>query len=682
MLKIGLLRIKFIWGAAKVIQARWWFGLWGFYEHAKGYRNSGLVISVRGLLIWSLLLAVMAYVAAGTALYLWLDRKPHNYVTYTDALLFPVRQQQVNEKRGQGYLDEGIDDLKSQRWSDAEMKLRIGLHRYPNAIRARLALAEFYLATHRRTQALNLLSEGLEFASTYPGRRYLTAYFTQSSLGEDYQRIITAADRFLNGKAGLEPKERSWLLQQKISALLAEKQGEAALAILGSLPAESTLNEQRVLALLQLGRVADAEKFLADWRKTEGGTAQILRLQVRTWREAGKSAEMESALEALRLLGPGDPAAYAYGIVQRSMIGDAAGAQAALDDYFLRFGAQARSMLSLAQPLAEIGAVDLMERFIAKLAEQGHDRRPALLLLAQAHLKRGEWQAAAATIERIKALGGVSAGQAPGGMDLMEILVAVVSNPAEGPQVQLLDYLNRQAFPLRNFRTIIEALLQAKRYEVALAVANCAERFYPANPALAAYRGQTQQALDHQQQATVTAASGAPGTPAAGSILKEKDFFPRVDEAMREQRWADAAAALRDVQVAKPGWLEAKQADVWARQMLVAEKMSEPLEMVLAAKLLVSGPVAQAQRVVDFATTLHAEKETADAILLLREVLRKIPNHGLARRLLEEWEKRPEIILKSGPATEAVMRTLPPKAAGSDPVVPGIKPAPAKAGAK
>lgn len=661
MLKIGLLRIKFIWGASKVIQARWRFGLWGFYEHAKGYRDSGLVISVRGLLIFTVIFAVIAYVAAGTALYLWLDRKPHNYVTYTDALLYPLRTQAITEKRGQGYLDEGIDDLKAQRWSDAEMKLRIGLSRYPQAIRARLALAEFYLLSQRRTLALNLLREGLATATTYPGRRYLVTYITQSYQGEDYPRVVAATELCLEGNFELSPRERTWLWQQKINALLTEKQAEPALALLQKLPDDAGLNELRVLALLQLKRVPEAEQFLADWRRRDGATAQILRLQVRTYREAGKAAEMEAALEALRQLNPADPTSYAYRIVQRAMLGDEAGAQAALHDYFLRFGAQVRSMLALAQPLAEIDAVDLMETYIAKLAEQGHDRRPALLQLVQAYLKKGQWPQANATIERIKAIEAITPGQKLPGLEFIELLATVVSNPAEGPQIQLLDQLNRQVFPLRNFRTVIETLQQAGRWEAALAVIGCAERFYPDSGVLAAAKAEVRQAIEDQQATATTA-----GTPGAGSILREKEFFPRVDAAMQAGQWADAAAALRDVQLAKPGWLQNRQADVLARQMIVAQRRHEPLEMVLAAKLLASGTSAQVQRVIDFATTLREENATKDAILLVREVVRKIPNHGTARKLLEEWEKRPEVVLKSPPATETPLRELPAKESRAD----------------
>jgi len=137
-------RLKFIWGSSRVINAEWRFGLWGYYERKAGHRDSGLAISVRSVLLLSLFLAVLTYVGGATSIYLWLDRKGHNYVTYPDVLLLPLRWDEVQKKRGLAYLDEGIESLKSQRWAEGDMKLRAGLVRYPQALPARLALAEFY----------------------------------------------------------------------------------------------------------------------------------------------------------------------------------------------------------------------------------------------------------------------------------------------------------------------------------------------------------------------------------------------------------------------------------------------------------------------------------------------------------------------------------------------------------
>jgi tetratricopeptide (TPR) repeat protein len=662
-MNIGLLRIKFIWGAGKVIQARWRFGLFGFYEHAKGYQDSGLVFSLRGLLVLGLCLTTVAYVGGATALFLWLDRGPHNYVTYPDTLFWPLRRDAIREKRGQAYIDEGIDSLKEQRWSEAEMKLRVGLMRLPQALRGRLALAEFYVLSQRRPLALKLLAEGLEVSADYPGRRYLNTYFALCLQGEDYGLVLAAVDRYLGGGGSLAAKERSWLLQQIMLVLLMDKNAALVMEILAHQPADPFFNEQRVMALLALGRTGEAVSFLGDWRTKAGATGQILRLQVRAFREAGQLPEMEGALAELRRQTPTDPAPYAYGIVQRVMAGRRTPEAAGLDDYFLRFGANAHSMLALAQPLAEIGAVELLEHFITRLAEQGHDRRPALLLLAQAHLKNGHWQSATATVARLRALSGAASPGQTAGLELIELLATVAGNPAEGPQVQLLDYVSRQMYPLRGYRMILETLLRAKRHQVALEVAVRAERLYPGNAGLLALKVEGQTAL--AEELALAAQSTSAGA-AKGTVLTEKVFFARTDAAMTAARWPEAQAAVRDVQLAKPAWLGGRQAEVLTRQMRIAHEMRETLDMVLAARLLQDGTVARAQLVVDYASALQGKGATTDAILLLKEVLRKIPNHTLARRLIGAWQKKPE-----PPPVPAAAPAEPP--ALTEPVPPGGK---------
>jgi hypothetical protein len=76
------------------------------------------------------------------------------------------------------------------------------------------------------------------------------------------------------------------------------------------------------------------------------------------------------------------------------------------------------------------------------------------------------------------------------------------------------------------------------------------------------------------------------------------------------------------------------------RQIRVAHELRESLDLVLAARLLQDGTVPRAQLLIEYATALHAEGATGDAVLLLREVLRRIPNYALARRLLEEWQRK------------------------------------------
>lgn len=631
-------RIKLIWGASKVIAARWRFGLWGFYERKQGHVDSGLAISVRGVLGLGLVLTVIAYVGGATAIYLWLDRREHNYVTYSDVLLLPLRVTEVREKRGQTYLDAGIDALKQQRWSEGEMKLRLGLARYPQALKARLALAEFYYFIQQNERALKVLTEGMDAVPTYPGRRYLANYLLIAGQGQDYGAILDACARYLETPSfQLPEKERDWLVQQKLGALIADGQTQEALAILEASPSNPIFNEQRVLVLLELGRTEEAAHYLETWRKTDTGTAQIVRLQVRVARELGQVERMNGFLDELRRLGPADPRNLAYAVVQQKLAHADEAAQASLAEYFFRFGGFATNVVLVAQPLAEIGAVDLVQACLTRATEQGYDLRPYLLLLTQAQLKNGNWQEARATAQRLAAMSnkGRSA-QELAATELTGILAAITAESGDAPQVALLKYVdsNRLIFP--SYRMIAEVLTKAERYEAVLEITARAERLYPKNRALDSFKAQAT-AVIAARKAQSMQVGGKPDAP----VFVEDTFFRRIDEAMAQKQWTEAAAMIRDMQQAKPTWFVSREADVLDRQMRVARGAQSLLEMSLAARLMIDGSLGRAQRVVDYAVELRNQGDTEPAILLLREVIRKMPTHALARRLLADWTAAP-----------------------------------------
>ncbi|MCC6415432.1 MAG: hypothetical protein IT582_05955 [Opitutaceae bacterium] len=627
-------RIKLIWGASKVIAARWRFGLWGYYERKEGHVDSGLAISVRGLLVYGLLAALLAYVGGATAIYLWLDRREHNYVTYTDVLLLPLRMDEVREKRGQAYLDDGIAAMKQQRWAEGEMKLRLGLARYPQALKARLSLAEFYYFIQQNERALKVLVEGMDAVPGYPGRRYVTNYLTIAGQGQDYGAMLDACDRYLGDAAGALPeKERDWLVQQKLGALLGDGQYAAALAILDASPDNPVFNEQRVLVLIELGRAAEAEKYLTEWRESAGATPQILRLQVRVARELGRVERMNALLAELRQMAPSDPRNLAYAVVQQRLAKADAQAQASLEDYFFRFGGFAANTLMVAQPLAEIGAADLVQVCVNRATDQGYDLRPFLVLLAQAQLKQGAWQSARATTQRLATLS--TKGRTAAELDAAElagILASLAADPGEAPQVALLKYVESRHLLFQTHRLITETLMRAERYEAALEIIARAERLYPKNRALDGFKATAGAILAERK-----AKANTPGVGSAAPVFVESVFFNRVDTAIADRQWTTAGALIRDMQQARPSWLKAREADVLERQMRVARESQSLLEMTLAARMMLDGSLARAQRVVDYAVELRNQGDTEPAVLLLREVLRNLPAHALARRLLEEW---------------------------------------------
>ena len=88
---IKLPRIKLQWGTAKEQPGNWYLGLLGFYDRKGGGRSRGLAISLRGILLWGLAACVAGYFAIAGYVFWKLDRRPYNFVRYTDILLYPLR---------------------------------------------------------------------------------------------------------------------------------------------------------------------------------------------------------------------------------------------------------------------------------------------------------------------------------------------------------------------------------------------------------------------------------------------------------------------------------------------------------------------------------------------------------------------------------------------------------------
>lgn len=629
-------RLKFIWGASARINARWKLGLWGFYERKQGYPDSGLAVSLRGLVLWfGVFFPLLAYLGATTAIFFWLDRREHNHVTYADTLLLPLRWDEIQAKRGQSYLDEGMDDLKNQHWSAGVMKLRLGLARYPKALKPRQTLAEFYFFTQRQELAMKVLEEGMDATAIYPGNAYLTSYIGLASRAEDYATVLAVCDRYLDGKVELTEAERVWLTQQKMTALLQDDRPEEAFSLLKNAPENALYNEQRMLIMLEMKEPKKAVTFLNDWAKKDGSTEQILRLQVRAYRESADFEKMNEKLSELRKLHPADPRSLAYAVIQQKLAGLNEVAHASLEDYFFRFGGFLKNIDMIAQPLAEIGAVDMLQETIVRAQEQGYDIRTLLQLLTQAQLKSEAWSDAYATSLQLKKMDQKGLEEsALNTQKFSELLALVAVNPAEGNQVLLMQQLEKRPYAYRVYRNIAETLLKAKRYEAVQEIVARAEQRYPRNHGLDRVKAQASEAI-----AAINAEKPDAPTVKERPLFVEDAFFGRMQTAMAEKNWKEAGAMIRTMQQSRPSWLKTREVDVLRLQMVVAHESRDVLEMSLAARMLLDGTLQRSMIVVDYAVELHRKGEADDAVKLLTEVSRKMPEHALARRYLEEWTK-------------------------------------------
>lgn len=628
--------MKVVWGNPAGAADQWWFGLWGFRRSDTRRGRVDLVLSGRGLVLWLAGAAVAAYVGAVTVWYRVQTSRQYSFVTYSDALLLPLRRAQIREAQGRAMIEEGLDDLEHKRWFDAAMKLRSGLERAPHHWRARLALARFNVMINQRAKALELLTGDLAYG--YPGREYLEFLFGLCSRGEDYDLIIGVCDRY-------EPAARSdqaWLRRARLQALL--DAGRAADVLKGvaaeGATADDALREAEVLALVQLDRGEEAARLLAEWRKRpDARLGQVMKLQVRVDRIQGRFDAMERDQAELQRLAPGEPQNYLGGVTENLAAGREAEAARALDGYFLRFSSSPDNLLLMTMELMKTKSLPLLRLCVEEAAAHGFVDLRFRLLLAQRQMELGELAAARATLAALEPLV-KGAGPADAGVyRWLSGTVAAALRPDAGLQSEIAEQFQGRMMPISLFRQTAETLLAAGRVETAARVMDYAKISYPENAVLGELRKRVAAAVE-----TARARSVAMAAPVSQpvKVARENVFFEQLEAAAQAGRWSDAGQQVRDLRLAKPDWLGRREADLMEWEMRIAAHTADTPALIGTARLFLNGDGQRAERAVRFAVELRSDGSKEMAAILLREVLAKSPDFKPALRLREAWKPKPE----------------------------------------
>ena len=638
-------KLKLCWNGTRV-EADWHLGLFGFYARGgAGGRLRGVVVSGRGLLAWLAALAVVAYFTGAAALWFWLERRPYNQVTYAD-LVLPSRWSRVQGLRGQALVSEGLDDIQAHRWGAGLQKLRAGIARHPAETRGRLVLADLFVAMKARRQAVEVYDGGLAFG--YPGCDYIEAMLKAAAQGEDYAWSLRTCDRALalveGGAARAE--ERRWLVRQKLAVLLAAGRADEALALAVSEgeTGSPAISEFRVIALLKEGKPAEAMAFLADWTARNGNRPdpQVLRLQVRAFREAGDFAGMERALESLRALSPTDPRPYAYGIVQRVMAGRREDAARAMDAFLLRFGSTPQFLHLLAVPLAEIAARPLLETLAAYARQQGFPPEVFNRCRLQALIARAEWRDAAALAAEAQA-GGLKNETESAWYGLMNAQIQAALDPSEGVQSNLVSLVRQHPFTLGIYKELIANLRRAGRPATAREVVTFAQGVYPQNAVIEAARTELDAelaaaaaAVEVPLRPATTASSPVESVPAREEWT-ETAFFTRMDEMAKTGDYEGALRHIHEVRRSKPVWLDGREAELARAEVRFDGRAGDRLALRASARRYITGDRLRSAQMIEIARDLHAAGCKEEAQLLLNELLAKVPDYAVAKGLLAQW---------------------------------------------
>ena len=625
--------IKLVWGGPEVIEGRWYLRLAGFYGRTEGAHDDGLAINVRGLLPWLVGVALAVWLLGAAALSWSWQRNPYSLLTYSDALFFPLRHAEIRDKTGQALIARGTDALRETKWSDAIACLRQGLALHPHEWRVRRILAQLYVATNQPAMALQQLQEGL--ANHFPGQDYLSGLFAVAEQGEDYEVVVQTAERYLPMLQGDTTRlDRHWLLAQEFDALMGARRFDDALARAEAAEPGDMSREQRVLALLELHRPAEALRVLAEWRAQPGADlTAVARLSVRAFREAGNFDEMERALEELRALAPADPRALVYAIVQQALAGRDTAAMAALKNYLFRFGSSAQNLQLVAEPLTEIANLPLLECITAAASERGYMPQPFQLLLVQTHVQRGDWDAAARALAEMQPVAGSAATPEKLWCDWMRRLLDAVLAPGDMASLNLTDFLRSRLWSFHVFQTTVEALRRAKHLETARDVLGLARANFPASAWVKMQGAEVAQEIAARPPASAGAIAAKSNLPAEGL------YFERLNEALSGEQWTAAGQLIRDARNMQPApdWLNSRDGELRLAEMRVAQALGERSRMLVAAALYLNGDAERSRQALDFARTFYAKGDRESAIAIMNEVMRRSPDDAAARKLMFEW---------------------------------------------
>lgn len=634
-----MIRIKFVWGGPERIKGRWYFGLFGFYGRTEGEHADGLAVSVRRLLPLLVTAGVAAWLAGAAALYWFWQRNPYNLQTYSDAVLLPLRRAQIRDQNGQALIAQGIDAFRDHKWEEASNYLKRGLALHPDDPRARLKLAEFYVASNQRGLALREYQEGLTVK--FPGRAYLESMFGLAEQEENFDLVVQTARRYLPLLADEAGRlDRRWLSSREMGALLGARRFEDALAAAEAAEPGDLTREHRVLALLELHRTEDARRLLEEWRQLPGADrSTVVRLSVRVFREAGQMDEMERALRELKELSPTDPRPLVYGIIQQALAGRETAARAALDDFVFRFGGSPENLRLMAEPLAEIANLPLLEVCAASAAERGYAALPFNVLLVQALVQKSEWKAASAIFAKLVPPTGRDAPMHQAWAEWMKQLLDAVQGRSGTNAVTLVDVLRSRLWSVKIYQTTVAALLHAKQIETARDVTNLAQLRFPANASITKLAAEVALAVESQ-----------PSAPAAPVVVaqrfpKENVFFQRLGDALNGEKWDAAEQLLRDARNAlpEPDWFALRDGDFRLAEVRVAHGKGERVRMQSVAGLFINGDPQRSRQALDLAQAIFNKGDKDSAIWIVAEVLRRTPTHTAARKLMAEWRPEPAV---------------------------------------
>ncbi len=623
-------RMVFVWSARNAPKVNWWRGLVGL--QTRGGKDRGFVLHVafKGMLLWSGSLALVCFIVATAVGAYVLNKNPYNRISYAD-LVLPTRWSELREKRGQTLIDQGLQEMKAQRYGAGIMMLAHGLRLEPKNIPARLVLTQVQVQSGYVHRGMQLLEDGIPWANGQ--KRYLEATFGLANYLEDDSRILKMVEMVRASLASADSGQRRWLRDQEAAALVRQARYQDVIALWESAKNEPSLglSASWARAMSGLGKGDEAIAAIEADPTRFGVFGEPNNLLIELALANDRPDVGRAAVQSLLMQNPTDFEAAISQILYLAKIDSPDEWESAVDRFFLRFGLDETARVALLKKIEPVANIGLVTAVWTHMEVLGQISSKARMAYVQDLIISGEVARAEREFELAKKELNQSERESANWVKGTRLLLDVLRTGADSSFSLLQTFCMDNPLNPAAYRMMVTGLLKNDLRQQAGEMAMMAQNRYPS------IRGIPDIELEE-------AAIGAEEMLAS---KREEKAEKRVTNPEARLAWA---SLIEDIQAAR--WGEAAERLEQLEQSHLAKEFGDDL---LYSGLLVYGQLSRQtdlswtmrglmdrkgfdpSRLRALANTLHGSGRTDSGLTLLRELLRKYPEARWASDLRQQW---------------------------------------------
>jgi hypothetical protein len=570
-------------------------------------------------------LTAVLWLVAATALFVWLDREPHNQASWAD-LAAPWRWSSLRTKRGDAAVLTALDQLKDGDSAAGFYNLRVGVTRSPANVEGRLALAALQ-AGGEPARAVAFLEEGLPLCGT--STRYLGGLLSLYSRLQIQTHALAVIDGLLQGREGALPPDARFILQRAQAVILLQlaryPEVERALAALTPPTADdaASLQSLRIEFLLRAGRAAEAKQL----HDANPGPAEADDSRLRQAAEIALALDdadaLQGALRRMKARAPDDPSAYLFAFQAWHKMKRLSYRDATEQEYFRTFADNDSALQAIAALAVNLDLPDVIARAQRVAVAARHSAFAFRVHQTELALRRGEFELATGSLRDWE--NNIDTLKAPQRFypEFIKRLARTAFSGTPDQLSYLLSHIaaNRGQMQLSVYGLAVSVLEKAGNLADASAVLQAALDRYPQSEPLLVARDR----IDAQLAAKSAAASVAASSPPAGVVLPAtaNEARARIDALLQQEALAEVRDLLRAIRTQKPDWQAGLEAELAVREVELAFLTLDPLASRSAVRTYVDRYHGEPDllRLVALAGRLAARGRGPDARLLSDEVM-------------------------------------------------------------